>query len=57
MNDGFGSEEKRCFSCLGGSTEDLSTESLMRDGCVRTKGCFNYVQASDSGKTAPGGKD
>ena len=35
-------QEKKCFSCLGRCTEDLNTESLKRDGCVKTTGCFNY---------------
>lgn len=35
-------KEKKCFSCLGRSTEDLSTEQLQKDGFVRTIGCFQY---------------
>ncbi|MBT4824306.1 radical SAM protein [Candidatus Woesearchaeota archaeon] len=34
---------KKCYSCLGRSTTDLTTESLERDGCVKTVGCFNYA--------------
>jgi len=34
-------EEKKCFSCLGRATGELNTESLLRDGYVRTTGCFN----------------
>lgn len=35
-------QEQRCFSCLGRSTENLSTEQLLREGHVNTVGCFQY---------------
>jgi MoaA/NifB/PqqE/SkfB family radical SAM enzyme len=35
-------KEHKCFSCLGRATEDLSTEQLQREGCVKTVGCFQY---------------
>ncbi|MBT3814434.1 radical SAM protein [Candidatus Woesearchaeota archaeon] len=35
-------EEKKCFSCLGRATEELNTESLLKNGYVRTVGCFNF---------------
>ncbi|MEM2974490.1 MAG: radical SAM protein [Candidatus Micrarchaeia archaeon] len=33
---------RKCYSCLGRSTEDLTTEFLKTHGYVKTKGCFNY---------------
>jgi MoaA/NifB/PqqE/SkfB family radical SAM enzyme len=35
-------QEQKCFSCLGRSTEDLSTEQLLKEGYVKTIGCFQY---------------
>jgi len=40
---------KKCYSCLGRSTEGLDTEFLKMHGCVKTKGCFNY-KPMDKGK-------
>lgn len=36
-------QEQKCFSCLGRSTEGLTTEQLQRDSCVKTIGCFQYL--------------
>ncbi len=33
--------EGKCYSCLGRCTIDLSNDQLMRDGFVRTTGCWN----------------
>ena len=33
---------KKCFSCLGRSSENVTTEFLKMHGCVKTKGCFNF---------------
>lgn len=35
-------EEKKCFSCLGRSTDYLTTEQLLKDGHVNTIGCGNH---------------
>ena len=35
-------QEQKCFSCLGRSTEGLTTKQLQREGCVKTIGCFQY---------------
>ncbi|MFC1681996.1 radical SAM/SPASM domain-containing protein [Nanoarchaeota archaeon] len=35
-------KEGKCFSCLGRSTKNLNTESLLRKGYVETIGCFQY---------------
>ncbi|MBU0898746.1 MAG: radical SAM protein [Nanoarchaeota archaeon] len=40
-------QNEDCYSCLGRSTEDLNTESLKRDGYVKTIGCFNYRSANN----------
>ena len=44
--------EEKCYSCLGRCTENLNSDHILRDGCVRTIGCWNHKpQDSDH----PGG--
>lgn len=38
-------QQGECNSCLGRSTEGLSTEQLLRDGRVLTVGCWNFDPA------------
>ena len=35
-------KDYKCNSCLGRRTIDLTNESLLSDGCVKTFGCWNY---------------
>ncbi|MAH47606.1 hypothetical protein CMI37_17425 [Candidatus Pacearchaeota archaeon] len=43
-------QKNHCFSCLGRSTEDLTTESLIKEGHVRTIGCFQYREGNQEDK-------
>lgn len=37
-------QEKKCFSCLGRATQNLSTDSLAKKGYVETTGCFGFKE-------------
>lgn len=47
-------QEHKCYSCLGRSTANLTTEFLKKHGYVKTIGCWNYNSDEKNVKNSKG---